>query len=81
MQNVDLSGAWMPLARFVGADLSGACCIEADLWSSQVADTSYPGSDLSGANLAKTGIYRQEALRKFPDIVYSDATRWDEVGI
>lgn len=35
------------------------------------------GADLTGANLEKTGIFREVTLRRFPDVKHSAATRWD----
>lgn len=75
---MNLSGALMTASRLIQSDLSRASVIEADMSAAIVTHTPYPGIDLSGANLEKTGIFKEQALLKFPDITYSGSTRWDD---
>lgn len=77
LSRVDLSGARLSHARIQGSNLSGANLTEADLWSVSMNASVFPGSDLRGTNLERSGVYRTQALARFPDIKHSHSTRWD----
>lgn len=78
MKAVDLNGARMTSSKLVRSNLSLASAVEADMSASVVTHTPYPGIDISGTNLVNTGIFKEQALNEFPDIIYSGSTRWDQ---
>jgi hypothetical protein len=68
----------MPYARFIRCDLSHTGLAEGELWSAQLWESPYPSADIRGTNLERTGVYRKQALDRYPDLRYSDSTRWDD---
>ncbi len=42
-----------------------------------MSGSQYPHADLSGANLERSGVYREQALAQYPDLRYTSSTRWD----
>jgi hypothetical protein len=77
LTHADFSAATMPYARIVHCDLSFTAFPESELWSAQLLDSAYPSADIRGTNLERTGVYRHQALNRYPDLRYSDSTRWD----
>ncbi|MFZ0488472.1 MAG: pentapeptide repeat-containing protein, partial [Arenicellales bacterium] len=78
LAHADLSAVSMPFARMMQCDLSHTALTEGELWSAQLWDSAYPSADIRGTNLERTGIYRHQALDRYPDLRYSDSTRWDD---
>jgi hypothetical protein len=68
----------MPHARFIDCDLSRAVLSESELWSVRLTGSEYPSADIRGTNLERSGIFRHQALSRYPDLRYSDSTRWDD---
>ena len=77
LQHADLSGAQLSHASLLHADLSGATLEQAEMWAVNMSGSQYPQANLSGTNLERSGVYREQALAQFPDLRYTNSTRWD----
>ena len=90
MRAAILSGAQGQKAVFDGANLSNsrmsrgnfsnASLEECDLWASHVSGTVFTQANIKAANLMATGLSKKFTLEEFPDIEFSNKTKWDNAS-